>query len=248
MAVMTQARQSERRRGGRRKSIDRRIGNRGRRKSDNNSIKTLFLFCLTAMLALAAFVVFETSVGNQIDWRKIFFLKDEVKQTFNMGGVSLGMSPEMVRSKHPNLDLVKLGRGESAASFIFEGAQYVVWFVKINGHNKAYRMRYDQSFTTLREAEILESIGNEHGKPGTSECSKAGDMSRKCNFQWWPSGGIALNVSTTETKSPSYKTRTVVTMIATDTYLDGKRMRIKGIPGTVTMKRLQKNSPEKLPF
>jgi len=245
--MASQIRQHEQRRGDRRSS-DRRKTQRGRRKEDSSGIKTLILFCLAALLALIAFLVFETNIGAQINWRKMFFLKNQIEQTFKLGGISLGMSPEVVRKRHPNLDLASLGRGETAATFNFEGAHYTVWFVTIDGHDKSYRMRYDQSFTTRTEAEILDSIGDKHGKPGTSECAKAGDQARKCNFQWWPSGGISLNVSTTEVKSAAKLSRTDVTMIATDTYLDGKRMRLKDMPTDLKPKNEQKKNSEKLPF
>ena len=246
--MATQAPRQEQRGSDRRRKTDRRVGNRGRRKEDGGSIRTLVFFCLAALLALIAFLVFETNIGAEINWRKMFFLKNKLQQTFKLGGVSLGMSPDLVRKHHPNLDLSSLGRGETAATFKFDGAHYIVWFINIDGHEKAYRMRYDQSFATRTEEEILDSIGDKHGKPGTSECAKAGDLARKCHFQWWPAGGIALNVSTTETKSASKQTRTDVTMIATDTYLDGKRMRNLSNPGQTTTKSGQKNNSEKLPF
>lgn len=238
----------ENRRSDRRSRTDRRNQNRGRRKSDSGNVKTLVFFCLLALLALIAFITFETNIGAQINWRKMFLQKEKRVQAFNLGGVNLGMSPEAVRKKHPNLDLSILGRGETAATFQFEGAHYIVWFVKINDREKAYRMRYDQSFTTRTEEEILDSIGDEHGKPGTSECTKAGELARKCSFQWWPKGGIALNVTTTETQIPSKPTRTEVTMIATDTYLDGKRMRIRSQPTDLILKKEKKNGSEKLPY
>ena len=240
-------RTGDRRKGDRRKG-DRRVMRRGRRKEDRGGIGTLLFLCIAALLALVAFITFETGIGTDINWRKMFFQKDREKQTFTLEGVSLGMSPEAVRKQHPNLDLVGLGRGETVATFNIESAHYTVWFIKIDGNDKAYRMRYDQSFRTRTEAEILESIGVKHGKPGTSECAKAGDEARKCHFQWWPSGGIALSVSTAEVKSASKLVRTDVTMLATDTYLDGKRMRIKSKPNVKKPTTVQKNSLEKLPF
>lgn len=246
--MANQTPQIEQRRGDRRNRTDRRNPNRGRRKLDSGNTKTLIFFCLAALLGLFAFITFETNIGTEINWRKMFLQKEKLIQAFSLGGVSLGMSPEAVLKKHPNLSLSNLGRGETAATFNFEGAHYIVWFIKMNGRNKAYRMRYDQSFTTRTEEEILDIIGDEHGKPGTSECTKAGELARKCHFQWWPSGGIALNVSTTEVKTSSKATRTDVTMIATDTYLDGKRMRIQSKPTGLNQKKQQKNSSEKLPF
>jgi hypothetical protein len=240
-------RADDRRSSDRRKS-DRRVGQRGRRKNDRNSIKTLLFLCVAALLGLGAFIIFETNVGSAIDWRKMFLMKEKEKTAFKLGNVSLGMSRERVKKQHPNLDFANLGRGESVTSFNFEGAHFTVWFININGSDKAFRMRYDQSYRTRTEAEVLESIGKIHGKPGTSECARAGDQERKCHFQWWPSGGTALSVSTIEIKSNQKAVRTDVTMIATDTYLDGKRLRLQSKPGAAKIKTEQKKSSEKLPF
>ncbi|MHA1598580.1 MAG: hypothetical protein ACTSV1_07640 [Alphaproteobacteria bacterium] len=230
MTVRTQINATDKRRRERRASVDRRA-RRDRRAPDRSpGIGTLFIMCLFGLAALGLFVFFETDVGTKIEWRKMFFPKDRDTTSFKMGGVSLGMSAKDIRLKHSNLNLNKVASGESIGSFSFDGANYTLWFVEIDGRDKAYRMRYDQAFTSRSEIEILDSIGDKHGKPGTSECTKAGVDARKCHFQWWPSGGIALNVSTTETTKPGTKRRTEVTMIATDTYLDGKRMRLRKLP------------------
>jgi hypothetical protein len=242
------SRDKNRRASDRRKG-DRRVGRRGRHKKDKGGgITTLIFLCVIALGALGAFLFFKSGLGTGVNWYDMFFSKDKQRTTFQLGDVSLGMSSREVKKQHPNLDLVRLGNDESVAKFNTDGAHYVIWFVNINGREKAYRMRYDQRFASRTETELLASIGNKHGKPGTSECSKAGELARKCHFQWWPSGGTALTVSTTEVKSKTGKTSTDLTMIATDTYLDGKRMRLLSKPPAVTPKIPQKKSPEKLPF
>lgn len=243
-------RRDDRRQGDRRKG-DRRLGPRGRRKTERSrSISTLVMLCFAAVMGLGLFLMLETEFGKDIDWNKMFFVREKDNTRFKLGGVSLGMSQAVVRKQHPNLDLASLGRGETVASFSFEGGNYTIWFIKVDSADKAYRMRYDQSFTTRTESEILESIGERHGKPGTSECTKAGELARKCHFQWWPKGGIALNVSTTGAVQKNGQMRTDVTVIATDTYLDGKRMRLQSKPRLpkTQNKTGEKKSPEKLPF
>lgn len=245
--------QKERRAGDRRRTDrrkgDRRIGPRGRRKNDKRrGIGTLIFLCFAAMLGLGMFLIFETELGHDIDWKKMFMVREKDTTRFRLGGVNLGMSSDSVRKEHPNMDLASMGRGESIGSFTFEGGHYTVWFIKVDGRDKSYRVRYDQSFSTRTEADVLESIGDLHGKPGTSECRKAGELTRKCHFQWWPKGGIALNVSTTETKKKNKKPQTEVTVIATDTYLDGKRMRLQSKPVVTPAKPGQKKSLKKLPF
>ena len=227
-----QAPTDEKRRHDRRARTDRRIRTdrrAGRSQQRGPGIGTLFVMCVLGMMALGLFVLFETNVGQSIDWKKMFFSKDQDTTSFKMGGVNLGMSGDAVRQLHSNINLETLATGESIGSFRFEGANYTLWFVKVDGRDKAYRMRSDQAFIGRSEIEILDGIGDKHGKPGTSECTKAGTDARKCHFQWWPSGGIALNVITTEKTKPGKRQRTEVTMSATDTYLDGKRIRLRKV-------------------
>lgn len=247
MTVRTQIDGTDKRRHDRRARRDRR---KDRRQESGPGIGTLFVMCLLGLMALAIFVVFKTDYGAKIDWRSMFFTKDVDTTSFKMGGVSLGMSVDKVKRMHSNIELKAVASGETIGSFNYEGANYILWFVKVDGRDKAYRIRYDQSFTDRTETQILDAIGDKHGKPGTSECTKAGAEARKCHFQWWPSGGIALNVITTERTPPGGERRTEVTMIATDTYLDGKRMRLrKALRAPLpTQGKQGKKTPAKLPF
>ncbi|HER25876.1 MAG TPA: hypothetical protein ENI69_02070 [Rhodospirillales bacterium] len=209
---------------------DRRRGDRrlaaGRRQVDESkkSFSSLVILTVLSSLALVFFLAYQSGIGNDVDWRKFFNLKVKTGSSFEMGGVEFGMDPEMVEKKHPNLDLTSLVRGEKIATFKTGGARYTVWFVSINGRDKAYRIRYDQVFKGKTETDIVEDIGRRHGKPGTSDCSAGAAGERRCHFQWWPSGGISLNVLSI-TRKRAGQPVTGVTMIATDTYLDGKRIR-----------------------
>lgn len=253
MTVKPQTDGTEKRREDRRSRTDRRT--RGDRRKANNKdhgpgIGTLLLLCVLGLIALGVFIAFKTKIGANIDWRSMFFSKDVDTTSFRMGGVSLGMSTDKIKRMHSNIELKSVGSGETIGSFNYQGANYILWFVKVDGRDKAYRMRYDQAFASHSEQDILDRIGDRHGKPGTSECTKAGEQARKCHFQWWPSGGIALNVITTENTKQGADKRTEVTMIATDTYLDGKRMRLRKALRAPSLKlenQGEKNI-EKLPF
>jgi len=248
--------EQNRRSGDRRTKTDRRTKHERRAVSDrraeakrrrrNKGIATLILLSIASMMALGLFIVFQTKYGTWIDWQNLFFLKQKETGTFEMGKVSLGMTPEMVREKHPNLNMAIIGRGESIATFTYDGANYTVWFVKLDGRDKAFRMRYDHTFTTITEEEILDRIGDKHGKPGTTECSRNEGEGGKCYFQWWPAGGISLNVNTAKRK-PDANAVTDVTMIATDTYLDGKRLRNREA-SRLSASPDGKKKTEKLPF
>ncbi len=215
----------ERRTRERRRAADRRANSdRQRNAAQKKSIATLVILTALSTLAFVGFMLYQSGAGSTIDWGKLLYDKNKPVRDFQLGGIELGMSPEMVESKHPNMDLTSLVRGEKIATFESGGARYTVWFVAVNGRNKAYRIRNDRIIKGKTETDILEEIGRRHGKPGASDCTKGAQDKRRCHFQWWPSGGIALNVmSTTERRAGQPVTS--VTMIATDTYLDSKRIR-----------------------
>jgi len=220
----------ERRADDRRKSKERR-GSVARQQtvSSQKGFSTLIILTLLSTLALIAFLVYQNGPEHAVNWSKLLFIQNKPVQEFDMGGIELGMNPEMVEKKHPNIDLTDLVRGEKIGTFKENGAKYTVWFVALNGAEKAYRIRYDQVLKGQTETDILENIGRRHGKPGTSDCAKGSSNQRKCHFQWWPSGGIALDViSMTEKRAGQPVTG--VSMIATDTYLDGKRIRNQDQP------------------
>ncbi len=215
----------ERRRGDRRETTERRAGSDlYRREEPKKGVSTLVILTTLSTLSLILFLVYQSNV---IDWKTILNLNEKIVQDLEMGGVELGMNPELVEKRHPNLDLTSLVRGEKIATFNADGARFTVWFVSIKGQEKAYRIRYDQVFEGKTETDFLEEIGRRHGKPGTSDCTRGAPGERRCHFQWWPSGGIALNVLSTTEKRGGIPV-TGVTMIATDTYLDGKRIRNQG--------------------
>ncbi len=208
----------------RRTSDRRRDSERRADQPAKKSISTLVILATLSTAALITFFVYESGINNVINWNKLLYMRNKPIQDFQLGGVELGMNPELVESKHPNLDLTSLVRGEKIAIFKADGARYTVWFVAINGREKAYRIRYDQIIKGKTESDIIEDMGRRHGKPGTSDCTKGAPGERRCHFQWWPSGGISLNVLSTTEKRDG-KQVTGVTIIATDTYLDGKRIR-----------------------
>lgn len=215
----------ERREGDRRKPTERRAGAAPRQNdSPKKGFSTLVILTVLSTLALVGFLVYQSGPEHAINWSKLLFIQNKPAQEFDMGGIELGMTPEMVEKMHPNLDLTNVVRGEKIGTFNENGAKYTVWFVSLNGIEKAYRIRYDQVFKGKTETDIVESIGRRHGKPGTSDCVKGSASERRCHFQWWPSGGIALDVISM-TEKQAGEPVTGVSMIATDTYLDGKRIR-----------------------
>ena len=188
---------------------------------------TLVFLASLSTAGLALFLLIQSGVSDSINWSKLLFIQNKPVQDFQMAGIELGMHPDKVEREHPNLDLTSLVRGEKVGVFRTNSGKYTVWFVSINGSDKAYRIRFDQIIVGKTETDIVEDMGRRHGKPGTSECSRSAPDGRSCHFQWWPSGGISLVVlSSTEMRKKQPVTG--VTVIATDTYLDGKRIRNLG--------------------
>ena len=221
---------SERRRNSDRRDSERRVdADRSRRKKaqKKGGIYTLIALASLSTGALALFFLIQSGIGDAINWNKLLYIQNKPVQDFEMGGIELGMRPDVVEREHPNMNLTSLVKGEKVGMFKTNEGKYTVWFVSINGNEKAYRIRFDQVIKGMTETDIIEDMGRRHGKPSTSECAKSVPSVRTCEFQWWPSGGIALNIfSSTDTRKK--QTVTGISVIATDTYLDGKRIRNLG--------------------
>ena len=205
----------------RRANADRRRRNEDRKKS---GVFTLVALASLSTGALALFLLIQSGIGDAINWSKLLYMQNKPVQNFDMGGIELGMRPDAVEREHPNMNLTSLVKGEKVGMFKTDDGKYTVWFVSINGIDKAYRIRFDQIVKGMTETDIIEDMGRRHGKPSTSECAKGAPKMRSCEFQWWPSGGIALNVFSSTDNRKNLPV-TGISMIATDTYLDGKRIR-----------------------
>jgi len=195
-----------------------------RRKSKRKPFAVCAFLAIACLTVSSLFVVAQSDYGRDISWSELFFSNDENNNDFKLGGISLGMSAKKVRHLYPNMKVIAERKKETIATFISDGARHTIWFIKLNQKDRAYRIQYDRVFAQ-KELDVLKRIGDVHGKPGTSDCVRTSGNAHQCNFKWWPADGVGLSVVSSERKI-YMKYLTQITMIATDTYLDGKRHRL----------------------
>ncbi len=179
-----------------------------------------------SLVGLAGYFTYKSTAINEISWTSLFFNRKIKEKGFEIGGVTLGMTPAMIGRLHSNLKLTTGKDGGKNGSYASGGAFYNLKFISTEGDYKAYRLRYDQAFSTIPQTEILNSISRKHGNPATSDCVRSTAKSAtKCHFRWWPDGGVVLDVYTAEIDDTRGRTHTEVSMVAVDMNLEGKRLR-----------------------
>ncbi len=187
------------------------------------------LLCLLGFLALAGFLFYKANYGADVPWISLFFEhKAKVKRDkFKLEGVSLGMTPEMVRRLHSNLILTDRRDGEKKGTYVSEkGGAFTTLFLDEEGGRKAYRMQFVHAYKSLTESEIIGRLSKDYGIPTTSSClRRAVRRIRECRYSWLVSGGVSLNALIRERRDNSGAVRTELTLNAVDTNLEGKKKR-----------------------
>ena len=218
------------------KPVNRRSAERrrapGRRRSDRirarraRRISNLVMVLVFSLVGLAGYFTYKNTAVSEISWASLFFNPKIKEKGFQIGGVTLGMTPAMIGRLHSNLEVSTGENGEKKGSYASGGAFYNLKFIGTAGDYKAYRLRYDQAFSTIPQTEILDSISRKHGNPATSDCVRSiAKPATRCHFRWWPDGGVVLDVYIAEIDGLSGQTRTEVSVLAVDMNLEGKRLR-----------------------
>jgi len=148
---------------------------------------------------------------------------DRITDAFPRHRVHLGMSPAEVKQLYPNMALRVNVQHQTIGTFFLEGAKHIVTFNKWLSGEKAYRIRYDKTFKTLGEEEILHHFARFYGRIAFNECGTiSGQKGRLCQYHWKSDGTKTIEVRTRPVKKGGeYLIR--ATVVATDTYLESKR-------------------------
>ena len=198
------------------------------KKEDRSfSMTCLVLLCLLGFLALTGFLFYKANYGTDVSWVSLFFEQKVKKDKFKLEGVSLGMTPEMVRRLHSNLILTDRGDGEKKGTYVSEkGGAFTTLFLDADGGRKAYRMQFVQAYKSLTESEIIGRLSKGYGIPATSSClRRAVRRILECRYSWLVSGGVSLNALIRERRDGYGAVRTEFTLNAVDTNLEGKKKR-----------------------
>lgn len=197
------------------------------------NMASLAVACVLGVLVLGmviAMVLKEDTKNTDTDWASLFAL-GKTEGLLQLAGVTLGMTPAQVRRLHPTLALTPAETGETTGTFVFRGIPYSVWFLSRDDGEKAFRIRADEVLPSFTEADFQARFAQRFGRPATSECVRR-KMSGtdECRFRWWPSDGASLNVAIARVKTSAGRPRTTLTTVLADTYLEGKRGRVRPGP------------------
>lgn len=256
----------------RRKTDRRRQGRRradvaaNKRRNMIRSLRASVVYCLLAFFAVVTFVTMGNDGRGNVSWDTFAtkwntfydaFAKKE--DDFKINGMSLGMTPDRIRGLYPSLTVKLDNNGAMKGSYTANDANYTVSFTKQGGSQKAFQIRYDKNFKDMTEEQILQRIGQRFGRPASTNCTRSGlRNSSGCHFRWWLRGNTVLNVYTTVVTDKSGKTRTGLSMVAADSYLEGKINRAQAnrlsppsspnVPTGPTGPTGQADGKESLPF
>jgi len=197
------------------------------------NMASLAVACVLGVLVLGmviAMVLREDTEDTGTDWASLV-TQGKTESLLQLAGVTLGMTPADVRRLHPTLALTPAETGETTGTFVFRGISYSVRFLSRDNGEKAFRIRADEVLPSFTEADFQARFAQRFGRPATSECIRR-KMSGtdECRFRWWPSDGASLNVDIAQIKTSAGRPRTILTTVLADTYLEGKRGRLRPGP------------------
>ena len=194
---------------------------------------SLAVACILGVLVLGLVIamVLREDTGDTDTHLASLFTPAKTEGLLQLAGVTLGMTPADVRRLHPTLALTPTETGETTGTFVFRGISYSVRFLSRDNGEKAFRIRADEVLPSFTDADFQARFAQKFGRPATSECVRR-KMSGtdECRFRWWPSDGASLNVAIARVKTSAGRPRTTLTTVLADTYLEGKRGRLRPGP------------------
>ncbi len=188
-----------------------------------------------AFLGIWAFTSMIAQAKTPAPWQNLVHLHKFIKG-FHLAGVTMGMTPDMVRTLYPKLTLLSGDDQEQRGSFVANHTPYSVWFSNIAGKNnstpngtpQAYRIRTHRHYNASDENEALNVFGRKLGRPLTSSCmrSRLTTSSKTCVFKWLRNG-IDVTMVSKLIRFINADPRTYVSITATDTLTAAKIHRRK---------------------
>lgn len=153
-----------------------------------------------------------------------------VNKHFNMGGVRLGMTTDMMRRIYPSTKSQKSREGSHVVTTPTQRGMLVAWLYEskkytridgelfLNGPQRIYRMRLDEAYTDLSEQDIVNRYMRTYGRPLDASCERdqMGDTPR-CTYRWWGGDGIELTATLKSKTDSNGQEYVLLTTIATNT-------------------------------
>lgn len=142
--------------------------------------------------------------------------------SFQLAGVSPGMTPAMVRKIHPDARTRAADGGMAVSSLSYRGAEATVWHLSQADGQQAFRIRAVQTFNAAQESEILASMGQRYGRPLSDDCDiSAVTGAKDCRYAW-RAQAIDLRARTRLTADGTLE----LTLTAEDVQLHARRKKL----------------------
>jgi len=153
-----------------------------------------------------------------------------VNKHFNMGGVRLGMTTDMMRKIYPAAKSQTSREGGRVVTTRTQRGRLVAWLygskkytridgeLFLNGPERIYRMRLDEAYTDLSEQDLVNRYMRAYGSPLDAKCERnqLGDTPR-CTYRWWGGNGIELTAILKSKIDSNGQKYVLLTTIATNT-------------------------------
>jgi hypothetical protein len=167
---------------------------------------------------------------NPAPWHGLVHLQKFIKG-FHLAGVTMGMTPDMVRTLHPGMALADDSARDTRAIFVAGHIPYMVWFANLDGGQKAYRIRFHRHYDNDTINAALNEFGHKLGRPYSTAChrSELTSSSKTCVFKWLRNG-VDVILTSRLVQAPDSEPRTTVTFTATDMQTAAKLRRYAAHP------------------
>lgn len=167
---------------------------------DEDIIASTLLICV-GVLSLLAFVYGQSPVYEDYAGRDSGLGLDLAMETasrpgaehFSVGAMSLGLTPEAVAARHPDLELRSGPKGRSYGTFTAGGTSYTVSFLGPERGRRAYRMQYRRILADDSEVEFIEDFAEHFDAPPTRRCGSPGTAA-PCRYHWNLDDGTSVEV------------------------------------------------------
>jgi len=191
-----------------------------------NDIVVLLAMCAFVFLVLGTFMAIKFTPGVEFKLGSFFSMIGSNGQShYQLGNVKLGTTLNVLRQSQPNAQKAITSGGAILLSFTEGDAKYMVWYGEDGPYHIAYKARQNRIITGMSEDDYIGTIAKRYGAPSVSSCTRRiTDGVRDCRFSWWMPGEIRLDLISRQNKTASLP-HLDITMIATDTRLEGRIMR-----------------------
>jgi len=196
-----------------------------------NDITVLLAMCGFLFLVLGTFALIKFTPGLEFRLGSFFsMIGPNAQSGYQLGNVKLGTTMDVLRRSQPDAQKAITSGGAILMSFADGDAKYMVWYGEDGPYHIAYKARQNRTITGMSEDDYIGTIAKRYGAPSVSACTRRiTDGIRDCRFSWWMPGEMRLDlISRQDATDPSATTATPnleVTMIATDTRLEGRILR-----------------------